>query len=685
MTILTNSFASKAVVALVAFAMMFSLALPAAQAQTVSELQSQINTLLAQIASLQAQLGGGGSTSTSGVCPYTWTRSLSQGASGADVMKLQQFLNSDADTRVAATGIGSAGQETQYYGALTAAAVSKFQSKYFTDVLAPLGLVNPTGYFGQSSITKANMLCSTASSGGDSGSGSGSTGSGALEGGAGSIADADFMSKLTNEEVGEDEKDVEVAGLELEADDGSDIELTAVNLNFDQVSAGSDFDKYAEDVSVWLDGEELARVDADEFKDDDNFNKTISLGTGGIIRAGDTGELVVAVSGISNLDSSDATDTWNVSFPNVRFRDAQGATVTDNSTGDIGETDDDTTTESDEVEFSFESFAAASDTELKVSEADDDINDGRTIEVDDTNDTDNVAILSFYVEVEGTSDLFIDDLSVDFTSGTAGVGEIINATELVVDGEVIGSESVSSTTSTTRTITYDNLDWTVDAGDKVEVIVYVDVNDIDGGFAAGDTLIADVNPDDAAWDVEDENGDDVAATDKSGTAANDAHTFYAEGIGVTFVSKSATKTFVADETGENDQVTFEFVFDVTAFGADMFIDKDTIATSAPVTSTDGNSFSTTSLSTTGTTTISSVTTADDTDSNDTSTQYIVDEGTTRRFTITIVSEAGIDGIIQQEITGIKWGDTGAGDSDADQVYTSNLTKFLSAAVSVNRD
>jgi hypothetical protein len=73
---------------------------------------------------------------------YTFTRSLSQGARGTDVMNLQKALNACADTQVALTGAGSPGKETSTFGPATKAAVIKWQMK---------SIVNPIGIFGPAS------------------------------------------------------------------------------------------------------------------------------------------------------------------------------------------------------------------------------------------------------------------------------------------------------------------------------------------------------------------------------------------------------------------------------------------------------------------------------------------------------------------------------------------------------
>ncbi|MFQ5788224.1 MAG: peptidoglycan-binding protein, partial [Thermodesulfobacteriota bacterium] len=156
-----------------AFALLFGSVTQAQAALTTSQVDAIISLLesfgadAATINNVRVSLAGGTPTTTGGgssasVCPFTWSTSLTSGSSGADVKALQQFLNADSDTQIASSGVGSAGSETDFFGSLTKAAVIKFQDKYASDVLTPVGLSAGTGYFGSSSRAKANALCSTA-------------------------------------------------------------------------------------------------------------------------------------------------------------------------------------------------------------------------------------------------------------------------------------------------------------------------------------------------------------------------------------------------------------------------------------------------------------------------------------------------------------------------------------------
>lgn len=127
-------------------------------AATVEELTAQIASLLATISSLQTQLASmTGGTATSGVS-YTFTSNLKMGSTGTDVLNLQKVLNMSADTQVAVSGAGSPGNETSYFGPATKAAVIKFQNKYASDILTPVGLSVGTGYVGASTRTKLNAM-----------------------------------------------------------------------------------------------------------------------------------------------------------------------------------------------------------------------------------------------------------------------------------------------------------------------------------------------------------------------------------------------------------------------------------------------------------------------------------------------------------------------------------------------
>ena len=145
----TKNVATILVVASLILGFSFAFATPA-KADMISDLQAQIATLMAQI---QAMQGGTGSQQVGGVqCTATFTRNLTIGSTGTEVMAVQKLLNSIDGTQVATTGAGSPGNETSYFGGLTRSAVSKFQQKY--------GISPIAGYWGPLTRAKANAICS---------------------------------------------------------------------------------------------------------------------------------------------------------------------------------------------------------------------------------------------------------------------------------------------------------------------------------------------------------------------------------------------------------------------------------------------------------------------------------------------------------------------------------------------
>lgn len=88
-------------------------------------------------------------------CSYVFNTNMKLGSRGTDVKNLQTVLNMYPQTRVAASGVGSSGMETTYFGAGTRAAVNKFQALH----LVELGITAPTGNVFGGTRGLLNQVC----------------------------------------------------------------------------------------------------------------------------------------------------------------------------------------------------------------------------------------------------------------------------------------------------------------------------------------------------------------------------------------------------------------------------------------------------------------------------------------------------------------------------------------------
>lgn len=649
-----------------AFALVFGAAAPAS-AITAAELLDLLIALdivpASKVDAAKAALGTTGSTSGSASCA-TYTRNLTMGSTGADVTNLQTFLEAQGHLTIP-TGVSKG-----YFGSLTRSALAAYQTAN--------GISPAVGYFGP--ITMASVSAKCSAGGSTDGSTGGSTGSTKLEGGAGSIDSFTLTAGYSNEEVGEGEDDIEVAGLDIENSDGSDIEVKAVKVVFDEGTAGSNFKKYADEVSVWFDGEKVGEADGDDFTDDNTYTQTISLDSGVIIDKGDTGTLVVAVSALNNLDSADEGDTWTVDFTSIRYMDAQGTTITE---------DPGTGTRT----FSFESFASAADIEFKITAGDDDINDANLIIVDDANKTKNVDVFAFDVEIEGDSEVRVDDFSVEATTTRTGatiyIDDLTDAIHLTVDGEKVTTVTPSADENT---ILFDDLDLDLEPGDH-EFVISLDLLSTGGALNQGDTFsftIGETETDLATTDIDDETGDSLLDADITGSATSGTHGVYEIGISVELVSTSATAQLDGAGGTDDDTGVFTMVFDITAKGGTVYVGDTAAGTtvadgSVGVTVTDAIVYRVYDSGTATTDdladTVTFTTPSGVTDSSD---NIKINEGSTSRVTLTVTQtndSAEDDGIYYMDLAGIGWGI--ADDTTYEYTYTFDLEDFETSTINLN--
>jgi peptidoglycan hydrolase-like protein with peptidoglycan-binding domain len=127
-------------------------------AGTIAGLQAEIQALLAQVQVLQQELAqvtqsGSGTSAGSGWC-HTFSANLSAGSTGSEVLALQTALQKQ-NSSVSLTGT---------FDGSTAAAVSAFQEKYASQILAPIGLRSGTGFVGSATRATLNNIfrCTTA-------------------------------------------------------------------------------------------------------------------------------------------------------------------------------------------------------------------------------------------------------------------------------------------------------------------------------------------------------------------------------------------------------------------------------------------------------------------------------------------------------------------------------------------
>ena len=667
---IAKDFASKAAVAFVALAMIFTMSVPASNAQQSAEdLQKMINDLLAQIATLQSKTG---STTASG---YTWTRDLKTGATGADVKELQKFLNSDPDTRVAATGAGSAGMETETFGPATAAAVSKFQMKYRADILTPAGLVNPTGFFGPSTRAKANALNTVTTTPDDTNEPDDTNKELSGEATLDTFELEDGESTL---DEGDEDAEIGVATVEFTDGDAS-ISRLDVTLVSDDTSANP-WDAF-DTLSLWVDGEKVADVDAsdkDAYLDEDTGELRFT-GLDIVAMEDESLDITIAATIQNNLDTEELSN-WTLTATAMRYFDADGVATTDTDTDGI---------DSDTSEFEIQPAGTDEELDLSLSSSNPDATD---IVVDTDVDTNDVTIMSADIEAkDGDIDLNKVIVKIDTTNGTAT--STIDEVRVKIDGqtfkaEAIGteadyatangsgtgitegkSEMAAATTSVWYLFDIDG-DVTINEDDTVTMDVIVDLNDTDDGsrYPNGTTIKASVTSVERGL-IDAEGADDLTSGQLSGSAVGKTHTLVAEGIVVPVDGFSSE----VDTLGTNDTIgEFTIEFDVTAVEGDFYITDNAASTTVA----DGVKYSVTG----GAAVISASLTS--TGDEDTDGVFTVREGETETFTLVVTVDPTSTGTFRVSLDEVWFSANENGTSSAEAYYPTPVADFRTASQAI---
>ncbi len=518
----------------------------AASAATVEELQAQINALMAQLSAAKP--------ATTASCSAAFSKTLKQGMTDAEVMDLQKVLNSDVATQVAASGVGSAGNETKYFGAATKAAVVKFQDKYAAEVLTPAGLSKGTGLVGAATRAKLNALCS-ATTGTTGTTGNTTTPSTGLQGGAGTIT-VNYYSSDVEDIVVTGDSEI-VSSFKAEAS-GSDLKITHLKLSLAKQadSASTYLNRYFTSFDVYAAGKKVGSIDAADFTRDSagKYSKTVAL-TDAVVKMGSSNKVVFTIkaNAVASIDTENVDAKWDLSVSDLRYTDATGVILTE-------ATVDGTNSGTNIV---VEKLASSSDVKVKISSGSTNP-DEKTVFISDDSSGDKVTMNEFKVKAEGTKVAF-DTVKVSF-AGSKNLPVIVSELQLVKGDTVVETFDPTSATSTgIATFDLDDQQY-VNQDETVTYKIVAKMQKINAGsFVAGDKLAVSF----LSVNAEDKNGDLISSSKISGSSTGKDQTFRATGIALAKVSSTATAVAKADTANGYGKFTMDVK--VTASGDDLWV------------------------------------------------------------------------------------------------------------------
>jgi peptidoglycan hydrolase-like protein with peptidoglycan-binding domain len=599
-----------------------------------------------------------------------FTRNLTVGAKGQDVMDLQKLLNLKG-YQVSIAGAGSPGQETSFFGPATKAAVSKMQEAFAADILTPLGLSKGTGYFGASTRAKANALCAavtptvpTTPTGTTT---EPTTPDTTLNGGEATLETLKLLSSPSAILIADNDSDEKVAGFSVKVKN-ADAAIKRVNVQFEAISGATGFTKSPwkvfDTVTLYNGDTKLADLDVSSESDWNKISGTnryeLSFtGLDSIVRENETANLYVAVSAM-NMDTKDEATKWRVYIPVNGVRAHDGANI------------DQYTPTSAAVTRDFNTEGAGSGEKLKVL-LDSSNPKSSIVKVDTNTQTNDVTILVADLQAKD-HDIQVSSIPVTLVSASGTIADILSDIKLDVNGTIYNTitPAISDATTTTQFVfdmSDDKLALTKDEIVKAKLIV--SLKQQNGNYtAAGETLTASITEGDV--DTIDAEGANTI-TDLSGSAVGETHRLMTTGIFAEEVSKTAAVRSI--NNGTEDVADFTVKFDVTAFEDTYYVGSTTAAINYTVLK-DGAAV------VAGTATTSAATTFSDTaESNG---NFKITDGATKSitFSATVNPGAGALGYYALRIDSIDYSLTNAAMVDGLNVTTTPADDFKTAQVNL---
>ena len=556
------------------------------------------------------------------IATYTFTRDLTIGSTGADVMALQNALM--------ARGYSIPAGPTTYFGIQTRAAVSAYQ--------AANGIQPTAGYFGP--ITRAHINQDVVRPNPNPNPNPNpDDDDDELDGGEADLSNFDLRREESTGNEGEEE--VEVFTAEFDVDD-SDIRVERMEImasSTDDDLEQNPWDYFDRIVLFDADGDEIADMDVDDRdvwdeRADEQYELTLT-GLDYIVRDGDRAEITAAFDIAGSIDTDDLMQDFAfwIEDDGIRAIDAEGIQQyigNDNEIVTFGFGEEET------GDLNIRSSADDPEASILVADADD--------------ESDEYTVFMFEIENEEDVETLINDMTIDVTTSSGDADDLIRRATLIANGDEFDGD-IGATG-----IEFEDMDLEIDGDDTVEFELAVTLV----RNAPNRTISFDID----AADVDAEGLDSGDESDVGGSASSETHTVALTGIAVEGVSTS--QAVVTPGSSASDTYgTYTIRFEVTALEDDAFIatTSDTSGTVGVTYNINGSSFTAESES-------AVLTSTADLQNG----FYRVDEGETETFTLTVTLNPADAGTFSVELESIRFNDeasftdSGNQDFETDPLY-----------------
>lgn len=616
--------------------MLALVAVPSVHALTESEIQMLVSLGIIPSDKAQAALASvSGMAGNSGNSCAIFTRNLTLGSSGADVVALQTYLESKGSLTI------PSGVSKGYFGALTKNALAKYQ--------ASVGISPASGYFGPITRSDVSSKCGTPTTN------PGNPNNPDLNGDEASLNDYDSLSKYSNEnlEEGENKK---VFAAEFKVEDG-DIKLERVDVRVEAVNESKEDEPWnqIESMELYVNGKKIASEDVDNKNDwsrevstDDSVSNTRAYefrftGLKEVIEEGEDVEIEIAVKASDKIDDTDLTQTWKIWVPTDGIRAIDGKGI-QQYTGSNNESKN----------FSIE---VADSGEVSIKESDDDL-DSTILIVDTDKKSSAHEVFRFEIDADD-ADIFLNTLSIVASTSDDNIQNVVSELYVEIDGDEYNYDT-ASTTSNIGEYSFDFEDngdeVTVEKDDTVEIVVFAKFNKSNGNYSDGTQVqfgvgkINGANYGSIGVTAEGQSTGDEA--DITGRQEGSVHSLRTQGI-ATQTSTSGKFEYVSNTntTLSDDEGVYTFQVKITALEEDAWIEDSVSTTSSAtagfVTEITGDTFSG----------ISRARISDTSADTKTNGRYKISEGTTETFEIVVELNPDASGAYGLKLTGANFADS----------------------------